>query len=91
MPNVFVKLPVGQGIEILGLLKCGSSYGYDLTKKLGAKASSVYTTLSRLEESGFIRGEMEEDPHEGSPFPRKVYKITQLGKDALEQAKAKKK
>ena len=91
MPNVFVKLPVGQGIEVLDLLRDGSSYGYDLTKKLRAKASSVYTTLSRLERCGFIRGKMEEDPHEGSPFPRKVYKITQLGKDALEQAKAKKK
>jgi len=91
MPNVFVKLPVGHGIEVLVLLKGGSSYGYDLIKRLGAKASSVYTTLSRLEECGFIRGEMEECPRKGSPFPRKVYKITQLGKDALEQTKTKKK
>jgi len=89
--NVFVPLPNGQSLTVLKALGPRPNHGYNLVKETGFKPSSIYTSLTRLEGSGFISGATEDRPHKGSPFPRRLYTITRLGKDALDQIQPKKK
>ena len=75
---------------ILGLLAQEPRHGYDLRNAfetlLGGtwplNIGQVYTTLSRLERDGFVESQVI--PQELLP-DRKVYSLTQEGKDELEQ------
>lgn len=52
------------------------------------KRGTVYVTLSRMEEKGLLEGETEVDaePHPG--LPRRLYRVTALGKRMLEAERA---
>ncbi len=73
---------------ILGILGRGPRSGYDI-KKLTDQSTryfwaenygSLYPTLKRLEEEGFVT--VERQPQDGKP-ERKVYAITGAGREAL--------
>ena len=89
MPEIevhFVKIPTGQGAEILeDIGVSGKKYGYQIAKSAGISLGSIYTQLQRLGDSGFVSGEVESLPG-GSPkraIPRRYYKLTPLGEKVL--------
>ena len=76
---------------ILTLLKNGDRmYGRELRREYEEAFEeelpygSLYTTLMRLEEKGFIKSKWGESAHERGGNRRKYYKITAPGKKALD-------
>ena len=67
------------------LIGGGESYGLELVKKSdGAlKRGTVYVTLQRMEEKGFVESRQEEHKPEHLSAPRRLYKVTGLGQRAL--------
>jgi DNA-binding PadR family transcriptional regulator len=73
---------------ILGFLNYAPLTGYELKKAFDASVrhfwpanqSQIYRTLARMAERGWV--EMEVVPQEDRP-PRKVYHITEAGREAL--------
>lgn len=65
----------------------GTTYGLDLVALSGGrlKRGSVYVTLGRMEQKGFVTSRLEERPGEGPP--RRLYALTALGRRALEAAR----
>ena len=65
------------------LAERGPAYGLDLVSASGGrlKRGSVYVTLGRMEQKGFVTSRLEERPGEGPP--RRVYEVTALGHRAL--------
>ena len=75
---------------ILAALRQGARYGLDITQRSGLLPGTVYTTLRRLENRDFIRGQWE-DPAiaEAERRPRRrYYQLTRDGERALEAATA---
>jgi DNA-binding PadR family transcriptional regulator len=76
---------------ILGLLAQKPRHGYELRAAFEAvvggdenwevKPAQIYTTLERLEEAGFV--ERTSDLGEGDEPSRRVYAVTQSGREAL--------
>jgi DNA-binding PadR family transcriptional regulator len=72
-------------IYILSLLKKGSIYGWEIPKMIeknfGFKPGKItpYRVLYRLERTGFVKSKIENR--------RRVYQITEKGKEELKKAK----
>ena len=47
------------------------------------KRGSVYVTLGRMEEKGFVTSRLEDAPPEAGGLPRRVYEPTALGRRVL--------
>jgi DNA-binding PadR family transcriptional regulator len=80
-----MKLPSRNEVEVLQLLASGREmYGLELIKRSGGtlKRNSIYVVLGRMEDQSYIKG--REVKVEGMPgLPRRLYKITGLGQQAL--------
>jgi DNA-binding PadR family transcriptional regulator len=65
------------------LADLGPTYGLDLvaSSRGRLKRGSVYVTLGRMEQKGFVTSRIEERPGEGPP--RRLYDLTALGHRAL--------
>lgn len=61
------------------------TYGYSLTARTGLVSGSLYPILSRLEKRGFVIGEWQQSKA-GRP-PRRVYKLTDAGREEAERVK----
>jgi PadR family transcriptional regulator, regulatory protein PadR len=48
------------------------------------KRGTVYVTLGRMEEKGYIRSRLEDAPPEAGGLPRRIYQTTPLGRQVLE-------
>lgn len=71
---------------ILDLLRTGGEkYGLELVKSSGGalKRGTVYVTLSRMTEKGFVKSKQEKDPNDPG-MPRRIYAITGEGARALQ-------
>ncbi len=70
---------------VLELLLDGPDFGLSLVaKSRGAlKRGTVYVTLGRMERKGFITSEQEPQPSGTIGLPRRIYRVTPLGKRAL--------
>lgn len=70
---------------VLELLLDGPDFGLNLVSRSdGAlKRGTVYVTLGRMERKGFIRSEQEPQPPGAIGLPRRIYRVTPLGKRAL--------
>ena len=72
---------------ILALLSSSrtDSYGLDLVKRSDGrlKRGTVYVTLQRMEDKGFISSRLEDEVDERIGAPRRLYKLTGLGARAL--------
>ena len=70
-------------LELLG--KSRQMYGLELvTESAGAlKRGTVYVTLGRMEEKGYIASRLEEAPAEAGGLPRRLYQPTILGRRVL--------
>jgi PadR family transcriptional regulator PadR len=79
------------GICLLGLLREGEAYGYELARRLQehglgpVPGGSLYPALLRLEKLGYLRAHWR--PGEGGPG-RKYYILTAAGRAALEREAA---
>lgn len=60
-------------------------YGLELLKLSGGKIKrgTIYTTLQRMEDKGFVTSRQEEKPDDVSGIPRRMYEITGAGQRAL--------
>lgn len=75
------------------LIGGGESYGLELVKKSDGelKRGTVYVTLQRMEEKGFVESRQEPHKPEHLSMPRHLYKVTGLGERtlrAIERAEA---
>jgi PadR family transcriptional regulator PadR len=76
------------GLCLLGLLRGGEAYGYELGRQLEqhglgpVPGGSLYPALLRLERLGHVRAQWR--PGEGGPG-RKYYVLTGAGSEALER------
>jgi DNA-binding PadR family transcriptional regulator len=71
---------------ILQLLIDGSEmYGLELVaaSRRRLKRGTVYVTLGRMEEKGYITSRLEAAPPEAGGLPRRVYQPTALGRRVL--------
>jgi PadR family transcriptional regulator, regulatory protein AphA len=74
---------------ILGMLRLGARSGYDVKQMVELSTrvfwtishAQIYPTLKRLEADGLVRGEAEPRGNR----PRRVYELTELGEQALEE------
>jgi len=80
------------GVLILGVLRGGASYGYDIVRQVNEVAGgaftwqegTVYPVLHKLEREGLVRAKWQESE---SGRRRKYYAITQAGHRALDEGK----
>lgn len=78
------------GVLILGVLKRGASYGYDILRQINGEAGgaftwregTIYPVLHKLEQEGLIRSRWQASP-EGRR--RKYYMLTAAGRQALQE------
>lgn len=76
---------------ILNCLNSGECYGYDLVQRLrkadgtAIREGIVYPVLARLEEDRLVTSKVR--PSESGP-PRKYYRITNEGREALNEINA---
>lgn len=71
---------------ILGLLvRDDEMYGLEMvTASRGRlKRGTVYVTLGRMEDKGFITSRLEAPPAEAGGMPRRIYRATALGRRVL--------
>lgn len=79
---------------ILRLLECGPKYGYQMISELREKSGgafslkegTLYPVLYRLEENRYVESYWQE--MSGKQVPRKYYRITAAGRDALKKITA---
>jgi PadR family transcriptional regulator PadR len=72
---------------ILELLAGGPErYGLELVaaSKGRLKRGTVYVTLGRMEDKGFLTSRLEGAPAEAGGLPRRVYEATALGRRVLD-------
>ena len=70
---------------VLELLLDGPDFGLNLVARSGGtlKRGTVYVTLGRMERKGFITSEQEPQAPGAIGLPRRIYRVTPLGKRAL--------
>ena len=66
---------------VMDLLRGSERYGLELVDASGGalKRGSVYVTLARMEEKGFIDSRVEERAPGASGLPRRLYRATPYG------------
>jgi len=82
MPSL--TLPPAERL-VLELLLGGPDFGLNLVARSdGAlKRGTVYVTLGRMERKGFVTSEQEPRTPGAIGLPRRIYRVTSLGKRAL--------
>ncbi len=84
MPPANQRVPSLSNKEglILGLLGAGEMYGLELVgaAKGELKRGTVYVTLGRMEQKGYITSRLEEEPPAAGGLPRRLYQPTAFGR-----------
>lgn len=88
MPEIPARLPTLSQKEfvILQLLAgVGEMYGLELVgaSEGSLKRGTVYVTLGRMEEKGYVTSRLEEAPPSAGGLPRRIYAPTPLGRQLL--------
>ena len=67
------------------LVRRPGMYGLELVaaSKRRLKRGTVYVTLGRMEEKGYITSRLEDAPPDAGGLPRRVYQPTALGRRVL--------
>jgi DNA-binding PadR family transcriptional regulator len=82
-----VRKPSPQTIAIVLALadtSAGWCHGYDLCRRLGLKAGTVYPILMRLAERGQVETVWETNPPSGRPA-RHLYRLSKAGVELAEE------
>jgi DNA-binding PadR family transcriptional regulator len=83
------KLPTNREAVILDILKNGECAGRDIRNEYESRTNtklplgSLYTTLTRMETSGFVESRTGGTTPERRGYPRKFFSITGTGERAL--------
>ena len=75
-------------VSILHAVAGGSRFGFDIMQATGLTSGTVYPTLDRLEQNGFLTSRWEDEPAahaEGRPA-RRYFSLTATGATALREA-----
>ena len=66
---------------VLDLLRTRERYGLELVDASGGrlKRGSIYVTLARMEDKGFVESWQEERPPGAIGLPRRLYRATDYG------------
>ena len=74
-------------IDVLKVLDeaSGATWGLAIIKSSGRPAGSVYPILERLEQTGWVTSQWEDDPSRVGPR-RRFYELTDAGATAARQA-----
>ena len=61
-------------------------YGLEILKLSDGKIKrgTIYTTLQRMEDKGFVTSRQEDKPNDVSGIPRRLYELTGTGQRALQ-------
>jgi PadR family transcriptional regulator, regulatory protein PadR len=67
------------------LVRDGELYGLQMVaaSKSRLKRGTVYVTLGRMEEKGYVASRQEDAPPEAGGLPRRLYRATPLGRRVL--------
>jgi DNA-binding PadR family transcriptional regulator len=79
------SLPRTERLILDLLVANGAMFGLQLVEASGGrlKRGSVYVTLGRMQQKGFVESEQEERPPGAIGLPRRLYRPTPLGERAL--------
>lgn len=83
------KLPTNREAVILDILTNGERAGRDIRNEYESRTKrkmplgSLYTTLTRMETSGFVKSRTGDTKPERRGYPRKFFSITGTGERAL--------
>lgn len=71
------------------LAPADEAYGLDLIRRSGSvlKRGTIYVTLDRMETQGLIESRPESAPKYAGGIPRRLYRMTELGRGALALAR----
>jgi PadR family transcriptional regulator PadR len=74
-----------EGLVLELLVQQGEMYGLQLvsSSRRRLKRGTVYVTLGRMEEKGYIRSRLEAAPAKIGGLPRRLYEATALGRRVL--------
>jgi DNA-binding PadR family transcriptional regulator len=83
------SLPTLSGKEALILellVGSGDMYGLELVaaSRGRLKRGTVYVTLGRMEDKGYVSSSVETQPPAGGGLPRRIYTATALGRRVLD-------
>lgn len=77
-----MNLSPKEALILKQLIQAGSSelYGLEMVRasENALKMGTIYVTLARLQEKGFVESRREDDPQQA--VPRRLYKITGVGR-----------
>ena len=64
------------------LVEHGQMYGLELVtaSRRGLKRGTVYVTLGRMEDKGYVTSWLEDAPPRAGGLPRRIYRATPLGR-----------
>lgn len=73
---------------VLQAIAAGHRYGFDVMDATGLASGTVYPALRRLEEAGLLRGRWEHAgaAHRDGRPPRRLYELTDAGRESLARA-----
>jgi PadR family transcriptional regulator, regulatory protein PadR len=79
-------LPPKEALILELLVEESELYGLQLVaaSKRRLKRGTVYVTLGRMEEKGFITSRLEDAPPQVGGLPRRVYEATPFGRRVLD-------
>ena len=85
MPATPPTLPPKERLILELLVARGPSFGLALVEQSGGalKRGTVYVTLGRLENKGFVTSESEAPQPGAIGLPRRIYRVTGLGERVL--------
>lgn len=71
-------------LDLLALVGSGEMYGLELVEASDGqlKRGTVYVTLGRMEDKGYLVSSQEVKPPGAIGLPRRMYRLTPLGKRA---------
>lgn len=88
------KIPTNREAVILGILINGERPGRDIRNEYESRTKrkmplgSLYTTLTRMETSGFVESRTGDTKPERRGYPRKFFSITGIGEKVLNNYQA---
>jgi PadR family transcriptional regulator, regulatory protein PadR len=89
MPRAIGRVPTLSSKETLILellVRDKELYGLQLVaaSRRRLKRGTVYVTLARMEDKGYITSRLEDPPPEAGGLPRRLYRPTALGRRVLD-------
>ena len=83
-----LKLSPKEHLILELLAEADEMYGLQLvdSSRRRLKRGTVYVTLGRMEDKGYVSSRLEDGPAEAGGLPRRKYRVTALGRRLLEAA-----